>query len=80
MKPNLTPPGTKPLKLNRDILLSTAAVEFNLRRYTVANALAIDMSGALAVGQGLTVVHCSAQLKHFLGEQLVRFSDKTSSR
>ena len=33
MKPKLKPPGTKCLKLNCDMLLSTSAFEFNLRRY-----------------------------------------------
>ena len=35
MKPKLKPPGTKRLKLKCDILLSTSAFNFNLRRYTV---------------------------------------------
>ena len=35
IKPKLTPPGTKRLTLNSDILLSTSAFKFNLRRYTV---------------------------------------------
>ena len=34
MKPKLKPPGTKPLKLKCNILLSTSAFNFNLRRYT----------------------------------------------
>jgi hypothetical protein len=34
MKPKLKPPGTKRLKLNCDILLSTSAFKFNLRRYS----------------------------------------------
>jgi hypothetical protein len=33
MKPTLKPPGTKRLKLQCDILVSTVAVKFNLRRY-----------------------------------------------
>jgi len=36
MKSNLKPPGTKRLKLNCDILLSTSAFKFNLRHYTLA--------------------------------------------
>jgi len=40
IKPMLTPPGTKHLKLKRDIVLSTFAFEFNLRRYTEAAAAA----------------------------------------
>ena len=34
MKPKLKPPGTKRLKLKCDILLSTSALKFNLRRYS----------------------------------------------
>jgi len=34
MKPVLKPPGTLPLKLNHDKLLSSFAFNFNLRRYT----------------------------------------------
>jgi len=36
MKPELKPPGTKLLKLKCDILLSTSAFKFNLRRYMAA--------------------------------------------
>jgi hypothetical protein len=36
IKPELTPPGTRRLKLNCDVLLSTSAFKFNLRRYTTA--------------------------------------------
>jgi len=36
IKPMLKPPGTKLLKLNCDILLSTSAFKFKLRRYTQA--------------------------------------------
>ena len=32
--PKLKPPGTQRLKLNSDILLSSSAFKFNLRRYT----------------------------------------------
>ena len=35
IKPKLKPPGTKRLKLNCDIVLSTPAFKFNLRRYIV---------------------------------------------
>ena len=34
IKPNLKPPGTKRLKANFDIILSTSAFKSNLRRYT----------------------------------------------
>jgi hypothetical protein len=33
IKPQLKPPGNKRLKLNCDVLLSTSAFKFNLRRY-----------------------------------------------
>ena len=36
IKPKLKPPGTKRLKLNCDVLLSTSAFKFNLRRYSAA--------------------------------------------
>ena len=46
IKPMLKPPGTKHLKLNRSILLSTFAFNSNLRRY--------NMEGNTApVGRGL---------------------------
>jgi hypothetical protein len=37
IKPKLKPPGTKRLKLSWDILLSTSAFNFNLRRFTMGN-------------------------------------------
>jgi hypothetical protein len=36
IKPKLKPPGTKRLKLKRDILLSIFAFKFNLRHYIKA--------------------------------------------
>jgi hypothetical protein len=45
MKPKLKPPGTKRLKLTCDILLSTSAFKFNLRRY---NAVGYDLQDAYA--------------------------------
>jgi hypothetical protein len=36
VKPNLKPPGTERLKLKCDILLSTCALKFNLRRFDLA--------------------------------------------
>jgi len=35
IKPKLKPPGAKRLKLDCDLLLSTSAFKFNVRRYTV---------------------------------------------
>jgi hypothetical protein len=42
MKAELKPPGTKLLKLKYDILLSTSAFKFNLRRYSVVPQLIRD--------------------------------------
>jgi len=39
MKPKLKPPGTKRLKLDCEILLSSVTFIFKLRRYHPANAL-----------------------------------------
>ena len=44
MKPKLKTPGTEPLKLKCDILLSTSAFKFNLRRYTTAVSMATAAS------------------------------------
>ena len=40
IKPTLKPPGTKHLKLKCEILLSTSAFKFNLRRYTLGRGRA----------------------------------------
>jgi len=39
MKPILKPPGTKHLKLKSDIVLSTFAFKFNLRRYNMGRPI-----------------------------------------
>jgi len=46
MKPKLKPPGTNCLKLNCDVLLSTSAFKFNLRRYTSVRAVDPRQGGA----------------------------------
>ena len=43
MKPKLKPPGTNCLKLECDILLSTSAFKFYLRRYTLACTLRVHL-------------------------------------
>ena len=48
LKPMLKPPGTKRLKLNYDILLSTSAFKFNLRCYTMATEAAKREAAAAA--------------------------------
>jgi hypothetical protein len=49
IKYKLKPPGIKRLKLDCDVLLSTSAFKFNLRRYSVvtssARRLAMSMVG-----------------------------------
>jgi len=46
MKPKLKPPGTKRLQLKCDVLLSTSAFKFNLRRYDKdASSMPRRMSG-----------------------------------
>jgi len=41
IKPKLKPPGTKRLKLNCDVLLSTSAFKINLRRYNEGPLLVV---------------------------------------
>ena len=43
MKPKLKPPGTKRLKLKCDIMLSTSALKFKLRRYIVGVWLGMSL-------------------------------------
>ena len=50
MKPKLKPPGTKRLKLKHDVLLSTFAFKFNLRRYTLYQQLLAWMVHGLLAG------------------------------
>ena len=45
----LTPPGTKRLKLKCDVLHSTSAFTFNLRRYILGRKLAYSVTGTLMV-------------------------------
>ena len=47
VRPKLKPPGTKRLKLNCDILLSTSAFKFSLRRYT--EVFADNLEGVAAI-------------------------------
>jgi hypothetical protein len=68
IKPTLKAPGSKRLKLHCDILLSTSAVNFNLRRYNKyeeGGVRAVRKFPGAHHGQGLTLVHFSAQCKPF---------------
>ena len=44
IKPTLKPPGTKHLKLKRDVLLSSFAFIFDLRRYMMVEEPVFDVS------------------------------------
>ena len=52
MKPKVKPLGTERLKLNCDILLSTSAFKFNLRRYITP--FAFESADATKKGAGMT--------------------------
>jgi len=83
MKPLLKPPGTQRLKLNCDILLSTSAFNFNLRRYiVVANCGVWSAYGPLggqwqrlhrgeAGAAALAIINCTANLGGLLGPVLL---------
>jgi hypothetical protein len=66
MKPELKPLGTKRLKLNCDILLSTSALKFNLRRYTVGRADVCERGvNRTAGGRGFHPSTYQLNLSHF---------------
>ena len=57
IKPTLKAPGTKRLKLKCDILLSTSAFKFNLRRYTEQAASAVvTANGRVPTGGSVPLV------------------------
>jgi hypothetical protein len=68
LKPKLKALGTQPLKLEYDELLSEFAFKFNLRCYSAAGAIVWALPSA-AGGQGLTLVHFSAQLERFVWDR-----------
>ena len=78
IKPALKPHGTERLKLKYDTLLSAFAFELNLRRYSMAAPRMSTAGGPRnsawnrlsTAGQGLTLVHFSAQRKHILLDRL----------
>ena len=51
IKPKLKPPGTKHLKLQCDILVSTSAFKFNLRRCITGSRGAQHVAAAAAAAQ-----------------------------
>jgi hypothetical protein len=57
VKPKLKPPGTEILKLTCDILLSTSAIRFILRRYSKVHA-ALDAREKQMASMRLRVSQC----------------------
>jgi len=51
IKPMLNLPGTEHLKLKRDVLLSSFAFKFTLRRYTEAQQAALRAAAAAAAAK-----------------------------
>jgi hypothetical protein len=49
MKPDLKPPGTKRLKLQHDIMISTSAFKFILRRYIKAKGTCARYMGCCEI-------------------------------
>jgi len=50
MKPTLKPPGTQRSQLKCDMLLSTSAFKFNLRRYSKANVIPHSLEVIMSSG------------------------------
>jgi len=78
MKPTLKSPGINRLKLQYDEALSNSAFNFNLRRYIEGRRecrfVFASLSNAVRVsgpptGQGLTLVHFSAQLEPYVTQK-----------
>ena len=60
IKPKLKPPGTKRLKLKYDIMHSSFALGFNLRRYTMdIRAMYTAVNDSLSPAEILTLRVCS---------------------
>ena len=66
IKPTLKAPGMKLLKLRYDKPPSNFAFKINLRRYMKDSLRNNRMSMMISAGQGLTLVHSSAQSEPFL--------------
>jgi hypothetical protein len=66
MKPKLKPPGTKRLKLNCDIPLSTSAFKLNLRRYIEGLEEQVILYSTSLNGGGGPHLHFSPQPDAFL--------------
>ena len=62
IEPALKPPGLRRLKLIHDELFSLFAFSFNARRY-YEHYRGGSFFKVMFYGQGLTLVHCSAQVE-----------------
>ena len=62
VKPTLKAPGTKRFTVKYEKLLTVSAFKFNLRRYSVVDAVRTGR-------QGPTLVHFSAQLERFVWDR-----------
>jgi len=67
IKPTLKPPGPKRFKLQCDILLSTSAFKFNMRRYVMVPGGAevlVAVAGNVLVPPGTKVGRCRLTLSN----------------
>jgi hypothetical protein len=64
IEPKLKLPGTERLKLKCDILLSTSAFKFNMRRYTLAGAEG-ELAEFTAMAEEATGHHNDRQNIHY---------------
>ena len=64
IKSKLKTPGTKRLKPNCDILLSTSAFKFNMRRYSLVSASSLVYSYVIAGGATSLVGQCRLSLSN----------------
>jgi hypothetical protein len=75
MKPTLKPPGTKRLKLKRDMLLSTSAFKFHLRRYIPGSLGGGSVGNGDGSGQGAGagLLSCPALFIYSAADPLIPF-------
>jgi len=81
MKPKLKPPGTKRLELKCDVLLSTSAFKFDLRRYALGLPARRDIAHKLheqGLGEAVQVEAMKSKLTAPGIERLKLKHDKTA--
>jgi hypothetical protein len=78
IKPKLKPPGFKRLKRKCDVLLSTSAFRFNVRRFTMAREMA-ERRGGDPHGHynNMMGVHCAQGVPGVLQQDLPKVRFKT---